>query len=110
MVNKNGRTNSIIYMYKLPQQLDLNKLQQRIPTQDRYWCKCFRKKVCGEKYELPRGWVRFEPTPATTALHWTEWGSNPRRLRWRSTGLSEVRTHADYDDSVVVAGVGSNLT
>ena len=39
---------------------DSNKFQQRIPTQDHYWCKYFRTQVYREKYEIPQGWVRFE--------------------------------------------------
>ena len=45
---------------------DLNTLQKRIPTQDHYWCKYFRKNVYIEKYEITLGWVSFEPMPATT--------------------------------------------
>ena len=30
-----------------------------------------QKRVYGEKYEIPLGWVRFEPTPTRTAVHST---------------------------------------
>ena len=46
-----------IYIYIIK---DLNKLQQRIPAKDHYWCKYFRKKCIGRN-------MKHEPTPATTA-------------------------------------------
>ena len=56
--------------------LYLNKLQQRIPAQDHYWCKYFRKQ-CIER---------------NMKYHWAEWDSNPRRLR-RQRLATRVRRH-----------------
>ena len=69
------------YIYK-----DLNKLQQRIPVQDHYWCKYFRK-----KYEIAMGWVRFKPTPATAAApsHSESGDITTAPLRFLETSFTE---------------------